>query len=119
LPVARHTRSFRGCTWRALYLPTAETCSQCVASSRDTAFVEALCVGAASAGSSATYHHTSTSAVHVVLNSLTSPGMLGASLASLAPGGRLVEIGKRDVWSAARVAQVQLCRHTAPAAFSV
>ena len=41
----------------------------------------------------------------VVLNSLTSPGMVSASLAALRPGGRLVEIGKRDVWSAAGVAR--------------
>ena len=40
-----------------------------------------------------------------VLNSLTSPGMLAASLATLQIGGQFVEIGKRDIWSAARVAQ--------------
>jgi NADPH:quinone reductase-like Zn-dependent oxidoreductase len=42
--------------------------------------------------------------VAVVLNSLTSPGMVAASLAALLPGGRLVEIGKRDIWSPAAVA---------------
>jgi len=41
----------------------------------------------------------------VVLNSLTSSGMVGASLATLRRGGRFVEISKRDIWSAARVAQ--------------
>ncbi|KAI8473969.1 MAG: hypothetical protein J3K34DRAFT_383388, partial [Monoraphidium minutum] len=41
---------------------------------------------------------------HVVLNSLTSPGMVGGALALLRRGGRLVEIGKRDVWSGAAVA---------------
>lgn len=43
--------------------------------------------------------------VDMVLNSLTSPGMLAASLAVLRPGGAFVEVGKRDIWSAARVAQ--------------
>ena len=40
-----------------------------------------------------------------VLNSLTSPGMVAASLATLQVGSQFVEIGKRDVWSTARVAQ--------------
>jgi acyl transferase domain-containing protein/NADPH:quinone reductase-like Zn-dependent oxidoreductase/acyl carrier protein len=39
----------------------------------------------------------------VVLNSLTSPGMVGGGLAVLKRGGRWVEIGKRDIWSAAAV----------------
>jgi len=43
--------------------------------------------------------------VDLVLNSLTSPGFVSASLASLRPGGRLVEISKRDIWSDARVLQ--------------
>jgi hypothetical protein len=43
--------------------------------------------------------------VDVVLNSLTSPGMVAGSLALLGPGGRFVEIGKRDIWSAAAVAR--------------
>ncbi|MFZ9292567.1 MAG: KR domain-containing protein, partial [Ilumatobacteraceae bacterium] len=42
---------------------------------------------------------------HASLNSLTSAGMVAGSLACLRVGGRFVEIGKRDVWSAARVAQ--------------
>ena len=62
-----------------------------VATSRSTAFCEQLALVAGG--------------VDLVLNSLTSPGMVAASLACLAPGGRLVEIGKRDIWSAARVAQ--------------
>ena len=37
--------------------------------------------------------------VHVVLNSLTGPGFVEASLACLAPAGRFVELGARDVWS--------------------
>jgi hypothetical protein len=42
--------------------------------------------------------------VDVVLNSLTSPGMVGGSLAVLKQGGRFVEIGKRDIWTPAAVA---------------
>lgn len=38
------------------------------------------------------------------LNSLPA-GMVAAALACLLPGGNFVEIGKRDIWSAARVAQ--------------
>jgi NADPH:quinone reductase-like Zn-dependent oxidoreductase len=61
-----------------------------VSSSRDTAFVSELAeVGGAS----------------VVLNSLTSSGMVAGSLAALSAGGRFVEISKRDIWSPARVAQ--------------
>ncbi|KAK9866522.1 hypothetical protein WJX84_008502 [Apatococcus fuscideae] len=41
----------------------------------------------------------------MVLNSLTSPGMVAASVASLALGGQFVEVGKRDIWSPARIAQ--------------
>jgi NADPH:quinone reductase-like Zn-dependent oxidoreductase/3-oxoacyl-(acyl-carrier-protein) synthase/acyl carrier protein len=41
----------------------------------------------------------------VVLNSLTSSGMVGGSLSVLRPGGRFVEISKRDIWSSRRVAQ--------------
>jgi NADPH:quinone reductase-like Zn-dependent oxidoreductase len=41
----------------------------------------------------------------VVLNSLTSSGMVAGSLATLSQGGRFVEISKRDIWSPARVAQ--------------
>jgi NADPH:quinone reductase-like Zn-dependent oxidoreductase len=43
--------------------------------------------------------------VGVVLNSLTSPGFVAASLAQLGAGGRLLEIGKRDVWGLRRVGQ--------------
>ena len=41
----------------------------------------------------------------VVLNSLTSSGMVAGSLSSLRSGGRFVEISKRDIFSPARVAQ--------------
>ena len=37
--------------------------------------------------------------VHVVLNSLTSEGFIEASLACLAPGGRFVEMARRDILS--------------------
>ena len=61
-----------------------------VLGSRDTAFVSELAeVGGAT----------------VALNSLTSSGMVAGSLAALDAGGRFVEISKRDIWSAARVAQ--------------
>lgn len=40
-----------------------------------------------------------------MLNSLTSPAMVAASLACLRPCGRMAEISKRDVWSPQRVAQ--------------
>ena len=61
-----------------------------VLGSRDTAFVsEAAQLGGPT----------------VVLNSLTSTGMVAGSLAALGEGGRFVEISKRDIWSAARVAQ--------------
>jgi NADPH:quinone reductase-like Zn-dependent oxidoreductase/acyl carrier protein len=43
--------------------------------------------------------------VDVVLNSLTSPGFVSGSLACLRPGGRFVEISKRDIWSSTRVWQ--------------
>ena len=42
--------------------------------------------------------------VDVVLNSLTGPGFIEASLSCLSPGGRFVEIGRRDIWSAERMA---------------
>ncbi len=38
--------------------------------------------------------------VDVVLNSLTGPGFIEASLSCLAEGGRFVEMGRRDIWSA-------------------
>ena len=43
--------------------------------------------------------------VDVVLNSLTSPGFVAASLSCLRQGGRFVEISKRGIWSSSRVAQ--------------
>ena len=69
---------------------------QRVLGSRDTAFVsEAAQLGGAD----------------ILLNSLTSSGMVAGSLAALGAGGRFVEISKRDIWSAARVAQGE--RHAA------
>ena len=38
--------------------------------------------------------------VDVVLNSLTGPGFIEASLSCLAHGGRFVEMGRRDIWTA-------------------
>jgi acyl transferase domain-containing protein/NADPH:quinone reductase-like Zn-dependent oxidoreductase/short-subunit dehydrogenase involved in D-alanine esterification of teichoic acids/acyl carrier protein len=37
--------------------------------------------------------------VDVVVNSLTSPGFIEASLAALAPGGRFVELAKANIWT--------------------
>ncbi len=42
---------------------------------------------------------TSGEGVQVVLNSLTGPGFIEASLECLASGGRFVELGARDIWS--------------------
>ena len=41
----------------------------------------------------------------MVLNSLTSPGMVAATLSTLGCGATFAEIGKRDIWSPARAAQ--------------
>jgi NADPH:quinone reductase-like Zn-dependent oxidoreductase len=59
-------------------------------SSRDLSFVDAVA--------------QSVGCVDVVLNSLTSAGVVAGNLALLRPGGRFVEIGKRDIWSAAAAA---------------
>ena len=61
-----------------------------VVSSRDTAFATEL---------------TEVGGATVALNTLTSSGMVAATLATLRRGGSFVEISKRDIWSAARVAQ--------------
>ena len=45
----------------------------------------------------------------IVLNTLTSSGMVAASLAALGSGGRFVEISKRDIWSRARMLQGTCC----------
>ncbi|NRB36648.1 MAG: polyketide synthase dehydratase domain-containing protein, partial [Rhodobacteraceae bacterium] len=39
------------------------------------------------------------SGVDLILNSLTSAGMIASSLSCLRSGGRFVELGKRDIWS--------------------
>jgi len=61
------------------------------ASSRDTAFAEELVVASGAAD--------------VALNTLTSSGMVAASLAMVNAGGTFIEISKRDIWSSKRVAQ--------------
>jgi myxalamid-type polyketide synthase MxaB len=63
--------------------------------SRSTAFGEQIQADTGGAG------------VDVVLNSLTSAGFIEASLRALGRGGRFVEIGKRDIWSAGRMAQAR------------
>ena len=45
--------------------------------------------------------------VDVVLNSLTGPGFIEASLSCLAHGGRFVEMGRRDIWTAEQMASVR------------
>lgn len=62
------------------------------ANSRSTDFSDAVAIAAGGG-------------VDVLLNSLTSPGMVAASLASLARHGRFAEISKRDIWSSGRIAQ--------------
>ena len=71
------------------------------ASSRDLGFATTMCQLAGGAD--------------VALNTLTSPGMVAATLATLRRGGRFVEISKRDIWSAARVAQGEAVAWAVPA----
>jgi len=59
-----------------------------VVGSRDTEFASSLAV---------------VGGVDVVLNSLTSPGLVAGSLSVLRQGGRFVEIAKRDIWAPAAV----------------
>jgi NADPH:quinone reductase-like Zn-dependent oxidoreductase len=65
-----------------------------VVGSRDTEFASSLAV---------------VGGVDVVLNSLTSPGMVAGSLSVLRQGGRFVEIGKRDIWAPATIMRQVLC----------
>jgi acyl transferase domain-containing protein/NADPH:quinone reductase-like Zn-dependent oxidoreductase/SAM-dependent methyltransferase len=67
---------------------------RCVFDSRSTSFEEAI------------REVTDGGGVHVVVNSLSGDG-IAYSLASLAHGGRFVELGKRGVWDAARVAEIR------------
>ena len=60
--------------------------------SRTTTFAEAILEATDGAG------------VNVVLNSLTGKGFIEASLSCLARGGRFVELGARDIWSAEAMA---------------
>ena len=68
---------------------------QCVADSRSTTYVETLTTAGTPLGCGRM--------PVAVLNSLTSPGMIQATLACLGPGAAFVEISKRDIFSAARV----------------
>ena len=63
-----------------------------VANSRDISFVEDLLL-------------QSGEGVDVVLNTLTSPGLVSSAASMLKRGGRFIEIGKRDIFAAARLAQ--------------
>ena len=63
-----------------------------VANSRDMSFVEDLLLQFGEG-------------VDVVLNTLTSPGLVSSAASMLKRGGRFIEIGKRDIFAAARLAQ--------------
>ena len=43
----------------------------------------------------------------MVLNSLTGPGFVEANLACLAPGGRFIELGRREIWSREAMSEVR------------
>ncbi len=45
--------------------------------------------------------------VTVILNSLTGPGFIEASLECLAKSGRFVEMGRRDIWTAEQMAEAR------------
>ena len=45
--------------------------------------------------------------VTVVLNSLTGPGLIEASLSCLAQNGRFVELGRRDIWTKEQMAEAR------------
>ena len=70
-----------------------------VASSRSTRFVEDLLL-------------ISSSPVDIVLNSLTSTGLVAASFAVMHENGQFAEISKRDIWSyeASISEQLKNCR---------
>ena len=63
--------------------------------SRSTAFAKEVLEATEGAG------------VSVVLNSLTGPGFIEASLECLAPAGRFVELGRRDIWTEDKMAEVR------------
>lgn len=60
---------------------------QFVGNSRNTSFVDDL------------------KQVDRIINSLTSPGMVSASLSMLSRFGKFIEVGKRDIWSIARITE--------------
>ena len=63
--------------------------------SRSTDFADQILADTAGAG------------VDVVLNSLTGEGYIAATVRATAPGGRFVEIAKRDIWTAEQMAQAR------------
>jgi acyl transferase domain-containing protein/NADPH:quinone reductase-like Zn-dependent oxidoreductase/acyl carrier protein len=52
-------------------------------------------------------HDTGGSGVDVVLNSLTGPGFIEATLRATAQNGRFAEIAKRDIWTAEQMADAR------------
>ncbi|MCC5648027.1 polyketide synthase dehydratase domain-containing protein, partial [Nostoc sp. CHAB 5824] len=51
--------------------------------------------------------HTNGQGVDIVLNSLTGEGFVQKSLEALAKQGRMIELAKRDIWSAEKVASLR------------
>ncbi|MBP5971177.1 SDR family NAD(P)-dependent oxidoreductase [Brasilonema sp. CT11] len=45
--------------------------------------------------------------VNIILNSLTSPGFVAKNLEVLSPGGRFLEISKRDAWTVTQVVNIR------------
>ena len=82
---------------------------QGVFNSRDTRFSEEVVQTAAPGGSGK--DSGDVLGVDVVLNSLTSPGFVAASLATLNLGGTFVEVSKRDIFSHARVTALARLMH--------
>ena len=63
-------------------------------------YVRALGVQSVCSTRSTAFSETFHSGADLIINSLTSAGMIASSLNCLSAGGRFVELGKRDIWSA-------------------
>ena len=62
-------------------------------------YVRALGVHSVCSTRSTAFSEPFHSGVDLILNSLTSSGMIASSLSCIRTGGRFVELGKRDIWS--------------------
>ena len=83
---------------------------ECVSGSRHTLFVEDHWISSCEAWGrdpdiSASPDGGGGGGVDLILNSLTSPAMVAASLSLLKTGGAWIELGKRDIWSHQRAMQ--------------